>query len=169
MGDYLTRTLLSSTYLWILSFLALHYPQQIFHEFGHAMTCLLLGGRVITFHVEITKSWVVCEIPTEPVMATLVKFSGGFAASLALVLIYKYARGLWEEFSTLTLMYIFSNFFTAFLEGFFNDIYVRYLNFWSLLILPFFILAVYVRRRLERPRTLGLPPKPNEVVKQNSR
>jgi len=169
MSGYRTRGLLSKTYRWLLSFLSLHYLQQIFHEFGHATTCLLLGGRVITFHVEITKSWVVCEIPTEPVMATLVNFSGGFAASLALLLVYRYGKGVWAEFSTLTLMYIFSNFFTAFLEGFFKDVYVRYLNLWSLLIVPFFVIAVYVRRRLERPRSLGLPPKPSEVIRQSSR
>ena len=169
MSNYRTRMLLNSTYRWLLSFLSLHYIQQIFHEFGHATTCLLLGGRVIAFHVEITKSWVVCEIPAEPVMAILVNFSGGFAASVALLLIYKYAKGLWEEFSTFTLMYIFSNFFTAFLEGLFNEVYVRYLNLWSLLIVPFFILAIYARRYLERPRSLGLPPKPSEVIEQNSR
>ena len=169
MSSYRTRGLLSNTYRWLLSFLSLHYLQQIFHEFGHATTCLLLGGRVITFHVEITKSWVVCEIPPEPVMTTLVNFSGGFATSLTLLLVYHYGKDVWAEFSTLTLMYVFSNFFTAFLEGFFKDVYVRYLNLWSLLIVPFFIIAVYVRRRLERPRSLCLPPKPSEVIQQNSR
>ena len=64
MSGYRTRGLLSNTYRWLLNFLSLHCFQQIFHEFGHATTCLLLG-RVVTFHVEITKSWVVCEIPTD--------------------------------------------------------------------------------------------------------
>jgi len=37
MSGYRTRTTLSSTYRWLLSFLSLHYLQQIYHEFGHAV------------------------------------------------------------------------------------------------------------------------------------
>jgi hypothetical protein len=47
-------------------------------------------------------------------------------------------------------MYILSNLFTAVVEGFFNEAYLRYLEIWSLMILLFFFLALRLNPLIKR-------------------
>jgi hypothetical protein len=143
MASFIRRPLYRTIYRYSVSIFVLHYVQQFLHEFGHATTCLLLGGRVLEFIVEFPYSYVVCEFPATSVANVTVHLSGG------LLVLYHYTKWWWVEFTTINLMYILSNLFTAVVEGFFNEAYLRYLEIWSLMTLLFFFLALRLNPRVK--------------------
>lgn len=150
------RTLYRTLYRYSVSIFVLHYVQQFLHEFGHATTCLLLGGRVLEFIVEFPYSYVVCEFPATLVANLMVHLSGGLLAVFGLLVLYHYIKWWWVEFTTINLMYILSNLFTAVVEGFFNEAYLRYLETWSLMILLFFFLSLRLNPRVKRASARNL-------------
>jgi hypothetical protein len=150
MASFQRRPLYRVLYRYSVSIFVLHYVQQFLHEFGHATTCLLLGGRVLEFIVEFPYSYVVCEFPATPAANVLVHLSGGLLAVFGLLVLYHYTKWWWVEFTTINLMYVLSNLFTAVVEGFFNDVYLRYLEIWSLMTLLFFFLALPLNPSVKR-------------------
>jgi len=70
----------------------------------------------------------------------------------ALLVLYHYTKWWWVEFTTINLMYVLSNLFTAVVEGFFNEAYLRYLEIWSLMTLLFFFLALPLNPSVKRAR-----------------
>jgi len=138
----------------VISAVAVFLIQQVAHEVGHAIMCLVLGGRIEYFFVGLSYGHVICNIANIPLFITIQRISGGIFAAIILFTIQKKVETFWWELRTVNLAFIYVNISIAFLEGFFFSFYVLNRDKVSYLFLPFFFLSVYqiVFRDLERLR-----------------
>ena len=136
----------------VISAIAIFLIQQVSHEVGHAIMCLVLGGRIVYFFVGLSYGHVICNIANIPIFITIQRLFGGIFAAIVLFVILEKAETYWWELRTVNLAFIFVNITLAFLEGFFFSFYELNRNTLSYLFLPFFFLSVYliVFRNLER-------------------
>ena len=92
-------------------------------------------------------------VPRDPGCERNGPLVGGAPSCVRASGLYHYIKWWWVEFTTINLMYILSNLFTAVVEGFFNEAYLRYLEIWSLMILLFFFLALRLNPLIKRAST----------------
>jgi len=128
------------------SLFLIYFIQQIIHELGHGFFILIFRGKIIELNFGIRGASITYEIVAVPWINIFVHLSGGIIASLLLLIIYENTKNMWVEFNTIVLSFIFSNIFTAFIEGFFHKIYVQNLKKWSWFFLLFFVLSVFLLR-----------------------
>lgn len=131
----------------IISVIVLNFPQLVFHEFGHSITCLAFGGNINGYYFSTYGAGVSLTIPNMPLITLAVRLSGGLIASLLLLIVYLFTKNFWVEFNIVTFTYLFFNIFSAFAEGFFNEFYMQSREVWSYVALPSFILAFIILRR----------------------
>jgi hypothetical protein len=131
----------------VLSTFSVYFVQQVVHEFGHAITVLMLGGKIEGFDFSISGASVTSIVPDIPLIIMTVNFSGGIIASLFLLILYLCTKKFWVEFNIMTFTFLLMNLIIAFIEGFLNVLYVQNLKLWSYLCMPCFLLSVILFKR----------------------
>ncbi len=71
--------------------------QQWIHELFHALTCILLGGRVVDSFFSIQGAFITCEHANISIVHLVLRMSGGLGASIVLWYFYKATIGRWFE------------------------------------------------------------------------
>lgn len=129
-----------------LFLIIINIAQQWIHELFHALTCILLGGRVVDSFFSIQGAFITCEHANIPIVHLVLRMSGGLGASIVLWYLYNATIGRWVELRIILLTYTFLNVFLFFIEGFFFDIYIANMGLLKIMALPAFLLSFLILR-----------------------